>query len=172
MLLTHMRNLLIVNTNNLIARVRLIPRDKVSSDREDGNYGPQRGTPYGMLRRFLQSPSDLPCGAPPWGTLTAVDMAEGNDTLANSPRFDAGLRWRPRFRTTGIHQPRRSNHHGRRPCFHSRHHRFAYPGIQCREWERSLGCGIACCRKCHPDDIRDKWQTIPGYRGGRASGNP
>jgi quinoprotein glucose dehydrogenase len=71
------RNLLIVNTNNLMARVRLIPRDKISSDREDGNYGPQRGTPYGMLRRYLQSPSDLPCGAPPWGTLTAVDMAEG-----------------------------------------------------------------------------------------------
>ncbi len=70
-------NLLIVNTNNLIARVRLIPRDKVSSDHEDGDYGSQRGTPYGMLRRFLQSPSDLPCGTPPWGTLTAVDMAKG-----------------------------------------------------------------------------------------------
>ncbi|MFL6601291.1 MAG: pyrroloquinoline quinone-dependent dehydrogenase [Steroidobacteraceae bacterium] len=71
------RNLLIVNTNNLIARARLIPREKISSDNEDGNYGPQRGTPYGMLRRFLQSPSDLPCGAPPWGTLTAVDLAKG-----------------------------------------------------------------------------------------------
>ena len=71
------RNLLIVNTNNLTARVRLIPRDKVSSDNEDGSFGPQRGTPYAMLRRFLQSPSDLPCGAPPWGTLTAVDMAKG-----------------------------------------------------------------------------------------------
>jgi len=71
------RNLLIVNTNNLIARVRLIPRGKISSNEEDGNYSPQRGTPYGMLRRFLQSPSGLPCGAPPWGTLTAVDMARG-----------------------------------------------------------------------------------------------
>jgi quinoprotein glucose dehydrogenase len=71
------RNLLIVNTNNLIARVRLIPRDKVSSDSDDGDYAAQRGTPYGMLRRFLQSPSALPCGAPPWGTLTAVDMAAG-----------------------------------------------------------------------------------------------
>jgi quinoprotein glucose dehydrogenase len=69
-------NLLIVNTNNLIARVRLIPRGKASSD-QDGNYAAQRGTPYGMLRRFLQSPSDLPCGTPPWGTLTAVDMATG-----------------------------------------------------------------------------------------------
>jgi quinoprotein glucose dehydrogenase len=71
------RNLLFVNTNNLPARVRLIPRDKVASDKEDGNYGSQRGTPYGMLRRFLQSPSDLPCSAPPWGILTAVDLAAG-----------------------------------------------------------------------------------------------
>jgi membrane-bound PQQ-dependent dehydrogenase (glucose/quinate/shikimate family) len=71
------RHLLIVNTNNLIARVRLIPRDKVSSDHEEGNYGSQRGTPYAMVRRFLQSPSDLPCGLPPWGSLTAVDMTKG-----------------------------------------------------------------------------------------------
>jgi len=71
------QNLLFVNTNNLPARVRLIPRDKVAADKEDGSYGSQRGTPYGMLRRFLQSPSDLPCSAPPWGTLTAVDMAAG-----------------------------------------------------------------------------------------------
>jgi quinoprotein glucose dehydrogenase len=70
-------NLLFVNANNLPARVRLIPRDKVAADNEDGSYGPQRGTPYGMLRRFLQSPSDLPCIAPPWGTLTAVDMNAG-----------------------------------------------------------------------------------------------
>jgi quinoprotein glucose dehydrogenase len=70
-------NLLFVNTNNLPARVRLIPRDKVNSDNEDGEYGAQRGTPYGMLRRFIQSPSDLPCSPPPWGTLTAVDLAKG-----------------------------------------------------------------------------------------------
>jgi quinoprotein glucose dehydrogenase len=71
------QNLLYVNSNNLPARVRLIPRDKVASDKEDGSYAGQRGTPYGMLRRFLQSPSDLPCSAPPWGTLTAVDLAAG-----------------------------------------------------------------------------------------------
>jgi len=71
------QNLLFVNTNNLPARVRLIPHDKVASDKEDGSYGGQRGTPYGMLRRFIQSSSDLPCVAPPWGSLTAVDMAAG-----------------------------------------------------------------------------------------------
>ena len=30
-----------------------------------------------MLRRFLQSPSDLPCNPPPWGTLVAVDLERG-----------------------------------------------------------------------------------------------
>jgi quinoprotein glucose dehydrogenase len=70
-------SLLFVNTNNIAARVRLIPRDKVQFDNEDGDYGPQRGTPYGILRRFLQSASDLPCSPPPWGTLAAVDMMEG-----------------------------------------------------------------------------------------------
>ena len=70
-------NLLYVNANSLPARVRLIPRDKVEADTEDGSFGGQRGTPYAMLRRFLQSPSDLPCSPPPWGTLTAVDLAAG-----------------------------------------------------------------------------------------------
>jgi quinoprotein glucose dehydrogenase len=71
------QHLLFVNTNNLPARVRLIPRDKIASDNEDGSFGPQRGTPFAMLRRFLQSPSDLPCNPPPWGTLTALDLAAG-----------------------------------------------------------------------------------------------
>jgi quinoprotein glucose dehydrogenase len=69
--------LLVVNVNNLPARVRLIPQDKVKDDTEDGNYARQAGTPYGMLRRFLQSPSDLPCNPPPWGTLVAVDLEQG-----------------------------------------------------------------------------------------------
>ena len=44
---------------------------------EDGDYGDQLGAPYGLYRRFIQSPSDLPCSSPPWGYLTAVDMTEG-----------------------------------------------------------------------------------------------
>ncbi|MFL6428403.1 MAG: pyrroloquinoline quinone-dependent dehydrogenase [Acidobacteriaceae bacterium] len=70
-------HLLIVNVNNLPARVRLIARDKLKDDTENGNYARQAGTPYGMLRRFLQSPSDLPCNPPPWGTLVAVDLEKG-----------------------------------------------------------------------------------------------
>jgi quinoprotein glucose dehydrogenase len=72
--------LLVVNTNNLVAKVKLIPRADFWRDEvrtEDGDYAPQAGAPYGLFRRFLQAPSDLPCTAPPWGMLTAVDMTEG-----------------------------------------------------------------------------------------------
>jgi quinoprotein glucose dehydrogenase len=73
-------SLLVTNTNNIVAGARLIPRikyDQHGSHDEDGEYGDQTGVPYGLFRRFLQSPSDLPCSAPPWGLLTAVDMNEG-----------------------------------------------------------------------------------------------
>ncbi len=73
-------SLLVTNTNNLVAKVKLIPRaryEERGSHADDGDYGDQTGSPYGLFRRFLQSPSDLPCSAPPWGQLIAVDMAEG-----------------------------------------------------------------------------------------------
>jgi quinoprotein glucose dehydrogenase len=76
-----MRNLLLVNVNNLPAKVRLIPRaefeDRRHRDAEDGGYTAQAGAPYGLFRNFLQAPSDLPCCPPPWGMLAAVDLAEG-----------------------------------------------------------------------------------------------
>ena len=74
------RSILVTNVNNLVAIARLIPREKYndrSSHAEDGDYGDQLGAPYGLYRRFIQSPSDLPCSPPPWGTLAAVDMNEG-----------------------------------------------------------------------------------------------
>jgi quinoprotein glucose dehydrogenase len=72
--------LLVTNTNNLAALARLIPRakyDQRGSHAGDGDYGDQIGAPYGLYRRFLQSPSNLPCSAPPWGLLTAIDMSDG-----------------------------------------------------------------------------------------------
>jgi len=74
------RSLLLVNVNNLPAKVRLIPRAEFEDYKhrtEDGEYSPQAGAPYGMFRSFLQAPSGLPCCPPPWGMLTAVDLAEG-----------------------------------------------------------------------------------------------
>lgn len=74
-------NLLIVNTNNLPTKVKLIPRaefEQQAKTGETGQYTAQAGSPYGMFRRpFLSPQTHLPCIAPPWGMLTAVDMAQG-----------------------------------------------------------------------------------------------
>lgn len=74
------RNLLFVSTNNYPAKTRVIPRANFAeaSKADDGQYTSQTGAPYGMFRTWLVSPSNhLPCVPPPWGMLTAVDMAEG-----------------------------------------------------------------------------------------------
>jgi quinoprotein glucose dehydrogenase len=75
------RGLLIVNTNNLPYIVRLIPRAefaKPGNRNLPGEYGSQTGAPYAMYRNpFLAPGSHLPCSAPPWGMLTAVDIAAG-----------------------------------------------------------------------------------------------
>jgi quinoprotein glucose dehydrogenase len=77
-------DLLVMPVNNLAAEVRLIPRANVEAERKAGRlsgdfeYAPQRGTPYGMVRRFLLAPkAHLPCTPPPWGTLTAVTASTG-----------------------------------------------------------------------------------------------
>jgi quinoprotein glucose dehydrogenase len=74
--------LLVVNANNLPAKMGVIPRDKflleMFRNAEDADYTPQIGAPYGMFRTFLFAKAHhLPCAPPPWGTLTAVDMARG-----------------------------------------------------------------------------------------------
>jgi quinoprotein glucose dehydrogenase len=79
------RKLLIVPTNRLAIKVRLIPRDQYDAERararEDnrlgGEFGLQRGAPYAMYREPLTSPKGLPCNPPPWGALSAVDVDTG-----------------------------------------------------------------------------------------------
>ncbi|MCU1227817.1 MAG: quinoprotein glucose dehydrogenase [Acidobacteria bacterium] len=79
------RKLLIVPTNRLAIKVRLIPRDQFDAERsrarEDnrlgGEFGTQRGAPYAMYREPLTSPKGLPCNPPPWGALSAVSIDTG-----------------------------------------------------------------------------------------------
>ena len=74
-------HLLIIPVNNLAAEVRLIPRagfdrEEAAAGRDlssDWEFARQVGTPYGMARRFLRSPSGAPCTPPPFGTLNAID---------------------------------------------------------------------------------------------------
>src|ERR1700683_683230 len=58
-----------------------INRDNVSKLKvasTDLEYTQQYGAPYGMFRTFLFAKAHhLPCAPPPWGTLTAVGMAQG-----------------------------------------------------------------------------------------------
>jgi quinoprotein glucose dehydrogenase len=77
--------LLLIPTNHFAAEVRLIARADFAREVEsaarnlsgDWEFAEQRGTPYGMARRFLRSPGGLPCNAPPWGLLNAVDADTG-----------------------------------------------------------------------------------------------
>jgi quinoprotein glucose dehydrogenase len=76
------RSLLVVNTNNLPAKIRLVPADKFEDESnrsaEDGDYTRQLGAPYGIFRTFLFAKAHrLPCAPPPWGMLAAVDMTTG-----------------------------------------------------------------------------------------------
>jgi quinoprotein glucose dehydrogenase len=78
------RQWLVVNTNRLVTVVKLVPRADLKAaraattgDRLSGEFGTQSGTPYAMYREILASPSRLPCNAPPWGTLAAIDLVSG-----------------------------------------------------------------------------------------------
>ena len=79
------RHLLFVDTNRLPIFVRLIPRAELDaarknatdSDRLHGEFARQTGAPFAMFRTPLLAPSGLPCNAPPWGTVAAVDLFEG-----------------------------------------------------------------------------------------------
>ncbi len=64
------RHLLVTNLLRIPLYVRLEPRAAAA----EGN---QRGTPYTMSRGMLASPRGLPCNAPPWGSLVAIDLATG-----------------------------------------------------------------------------------------------
>lgn len=74
--------LVVANTSHLAMRVTLIPRDRFlhtakSGDYPEAEFARMEGTPYGMMREFILSIFGVPCTKPPWGTLSAIDMASG-----------------------------------------------------------------------------------------------
>jgi quinoprotein glucose dehydrogenase len=73
------RQLLLAAVNHLPMVATLIPRDQFELMRKseryaDSDFASQAGTPYGLRREVLASPLGLPCTAPPWGSLAAVDL--------------------------------------------------------------------------------------------------
>lgn len=94
------RQLVIAAVNHIAAVVTLIPRNEFRAASESGTwpdsqFTAQDGTPYGMRREILLSPWGLPCTAPPWGTLAAVDLRRNairwqvmlGSTAGKSPSF-------------------------------------------------------------------------------------
>lgn len=89
--------IMLVNSAHIPMRIRLIPRAEV----EDGKgnfkrgvrFSPQRGTPYAARSVQMISPLGIPCNAPPWGKLVAIDLATRQ------------IRWQRPFGTTRDHAP-------------------------------------------------------------------
>ena len=74
-------NLVFVNDIRVPSIFKLMPSADypafartVHADGTGHGPSPQRGTPYGMDTRMWFSPLTVPCVAPPFGTITAIDM--------------------------------------------------------------------------------------------------
>ena len=68
------RKIMIASSKHLPVEVKLIPRDKCPA----GVTYPQDGSPYCVTFTPLISPLGIPCTAPPWATLSAVDLISGD----------------------------------------------------------------------------------------------
>ena len=66
-----------VNSSHLPMIMHLIPQAEMAKMSASANkmFSPQRGTPYAANPQPMISPIGVPCNAPPWGKLTAIDLA-------------------------------------------------------------------------------------------------
>lgn len=72
--------MLVVNTNRLPFVVKLIPQDRYQAEvkaNPRADIARQAGTRFAMSRDVLRTPRGVPCNAPPWGTLAAIDLQTG-----------------------------------------------------------------------------------------------
>lgn len=77
------RQIAVAYVIQLPMEVSLVPRDEWLAQSRSGRhpgreFGPMTGAPYGIRRGPLLSPFGVPCTAPPWGLLAAIDMRGGN----------------------------------------------------------------------------------------------
>jgi len=67
------RKIMIANTKHLPIEVRLAPQ----KDCPAGLPFPQHGSDYCVIMKPIMSPLGVPCTAPPWATLAAIDLESG-----------------------------------------------------------------------------------------------
>jgi quinoprotein glucose dehydrogenase len=90
----------VVNSNRLANYVQLLTRDEAEArglkrQRAFGNPselalgGPQENTPYAVDRPYWLTAFDVPCNAPPYGLLSAIDLNTGH--LLWSERFGTAM---------------------------------------------------------------------------------
>lgn len=72
------KGILVVNDIRMPQVVSLVPQDQVpagaGADAHSLGLYPQKGGPYATRHETLMSFLGVPCNAPPWGTLTGVDL--------------------------------------------------------------------------------------------------
>ena len=66
-----------VNSSHLPMLMQLVPQAAMANNGTPKNrmFSPQKGTPYAANPQAFVSPLGVPCNAPPWGKLTAIDLA-------------------------------------------------------------------------------------------------
>jgi quinoprotein glucose dehydrogenase len=75
------RRLLVANTSNIAQTVQLVPHEQADalaaarSGRRFSGFAQMAGTPYSAVTGVFVSPWTVPCVRPPWGHLTALDLA-------------------------------------------------------------------------------------------------
>jgi quinoprotein glucose dehydrogenase len=97
------RHVLLANTSRIANTLRLSRRDAPDAPRDDLyeiGRSEMQGTPYVGHFGVLLSPWGIPCNAPPWGTLAALDLARRElrwettlGTTADLAPAGIALRW-------------------------------------------------------------------------------
>lgn len=72
----------IVNTSHITQQLKLIPREQydrlAGGSGDEQGYYPQKGAPYGISLTNAMNWLGMPCWAPPFGELVALDMHTGD----------------------------------------------------------------------------------------------
>jgi quinoprotein glucose dehydrogenase len=77
------REIAVIPVNRLVTSIQLIPIDRFDRDaqsqgqRMGAEYSRMHGTPFIVRRAILRSARGVPCAAPPWGSLVAIDLKGG-----------------------------------------------------------------------------------------------
>ena len=84
-------NRLVVNTNNIVDIVKLVPRAEFKGANPREDVSPQLGAAYAAKGVSTFSPLGMLCSAPPWGLLNAIDLDTGKLAWRKTLGTTAGL---------------------------------------------------------------------------------